>query len=87
MFRTPGISFHMSVPSVEEPAVVFDSMMATAVEVTTALGGKLLDQDHRPLTDKGIVAIRAQIQGIGAKMRAFGIAAGSDAARRLFTAA
>jgi cell division protein ZipA len=84
MFRTPGLAVYMGVPSVEEPAVVFDSMMATAVEMTTLLGGKLLDQDHRPLTDRGIVAIRAQIQGIDAKMRAFGIAPGSEAARRLF---
>lgn len=84
MFRTPGLSFAMSVPGVEEPAVAFDRMMAAAVEVTTSLGGKLLDQDQRPLTDRGIVAIRAQIQGIEAKMRAFGIPPGSEAAQRLF---
>ncbi len=84
IFRTTGLAFYMSVPGVEDPAVVFDRMMAHAVEVTTFLGGKLLDQDQRPLTDKGIVAIRAQIQGIDAKMRAFGIAPGSEAAQRLF---
>lgn len=86
MYRTPGLAFHMSVPAVDDPAVVFDRMMAAAVETTTVLGGKLLDQDQRPLTDKGIVAIRAQIQGIDTKMRAFGIAPGSDAAQRLFAA-
>lgn len=84
MFRTTGLAFYMSVPGVEEPAVVFDRMMANAVEVTSFLGGKLLDQDQRPLTDKGIVAIRGQIQSIEAKMCAFGIAPGSEAARRLF---
>ncbi|MFL6652902.1 MAG: cell division protein ZipA C-terminal FtsZ-binding domain-containing protein [Sulfurifustaceae bacterium] len=87
MFRTTGLSFQMSVPMVEEPAVMFDRMMATAVEVTACLGGKLVDQDQRPLTDKGIVAIRAQIQGIESRMRAFGIAPGSGVARRLFTVA
>jgi cell division protein ZipA len=84
MFRTTGLAFFMSVPGVEEPAVVFDRMIANAVEATSFLGAKLLDQDQRPLTDKGIVAIRGQIQGIEAKMRAFGIAPGSEAARRLF---
>lgn len=86
MFRTSGLAFYMSVPGVDDPAVVFDRMIAAAVEITTVLGGKLLDQDHRPLTDKGIVAIRAQIQGIDAKMRAFGIAPGGEAAQRLFAA-
>lgn len=85
-FRTAGLAFSMSVPGVEDPAVVFDRMMAAAVEVTTFLGGKLMDQDRRPLTDKGIVAIRAQIQGIAGKMRAFGIPPGSEAAQRLFAA-
>lgn len=87
MFRTTGLSFQMSVPMIEEPAMMFDRMMAAAVEVTASLGGKLVDQDQRPLTDKGIVAIRGQIQGIESRMRAFGIAPGSGVARRLFTVA
>jgi cell division protein ZipA len=85
-FRTPGVTLFMSVPCVSEPAVVFGRMMETAKNLSKFLGGQLLDQDRKPFTDKGIAAIRAQIHGIDAKMRAFGIAPGSDAAMRLFGA-
>jgi cell division protein ZipA len=83
-FRTPGLTLFMSVPSVSDPVNVFDRMIATARAVTSRLGGRLLDQDRRPLTDKGVAAIRAQIHGIEVKMRQFGIAPGSEAAKRLF---
>ncbi|MBI3896836.1 MAG: cell division protein ZipA C-terminal FtsZ-binding domain-containing protein [Gammaproteobacteria bacterium] len=83
-FRTPGLTLFMSVPSVAEPTEAFDHMVDTARSVARFLDGQLLDQDRRPLTDKGITAIRAQIHGIDVKMRAFGIAPGSEAALRLF---
>ena len=82
--RTTGLSLYMSVPGARNPLEAFDGMIRTAQEITAALGAKLLDQDQRPLTDKGIAAIRLQIQAIDARMRAFGIAPGSDAAQRLF---
>lgn len=84
--RTPGVTLYMSVPGAPDPGAVFDRMIETAKELTSFLGARLLDQDQRPLTDKGIAAIRGQIQGIEARMRAFGIPPGSDAARRLFAA-
>ena len=83
-FRTTGLTLYMSVPVARDPAAVFDDMIATAKELTTFLGVQLLDQDQRPLTENGIDAIRAQIKSIDVKMRAFGIAPGSEAARRLF---
>lgn len=85
-FRTEGLALYMSVPGVRDPAAVFDRMIATAKELSTFLGARLVDQDRRPLTEKGIAAIRVQIQGIEGRMRAFGIPAGSEAARRLFAA-
>jgi len=85
-FRTTGLAVYMSVPGAKDPAAVFDRMIETAKELTRLLGARLADQDQRPLTDKGIAAIRGQIQAIDAKMRAFGIPAGSDTARRLFAA-
>lgn len=85
-FRTPGLTLFMAVPVVTDPAAVFARMMETAKALSKFLGGQLLDQDRKPLSDKGAAAIRAQIQGIDAKMRAFGIAPGSEAAARLFGA-
>ncbi|MFP5349272.1 MAG: cell division protein ZipA C-terminal FtsZ-binding domain-containing protein [Gammaproteobacteria bacterium] len=83
-FRTAGLAVFMSVPVVREPAQAFERMMQTAAGLTAFLGGRLLDQEHRPLTEAGINAIRTQIEGIEARMRAFGIPAGSDTALRLF---
>ena len=85
-FRTAGLAIFMSVPVVREPAAVFERMMQTAAGLTSFLGGRLLDQEHRPLTEQGIGAIRTQIEGLQARMRAFGIPAGSDTALRLFGA-
>lgn len=85
-FRTTGLALYMSVPTVPEPTEAFDRMMATAKATAAFLGASLVDQEQRPLTDKGIAAIRAQIRDIDAKMRAFGIAPGSEAAFRLFAA-
>lgn len=86
-FRTSGLTLFMSVPCLEDPAVVFAKMVETADGIAGFLGGELRDQDNRPLTDKGVAAIRAQVQGIESRMRAFGIPPGSEAARRLFGAA
>lgn len=84
--RTAGLALFMSVPTVHEPGDVFEQMMQTATMLSTFLAGRLLDQDLRPLTDKGIAAIRAQIGSLDAKMRDYGIVPGSDSARRLFGA-
>jgi cell division protein ZipA len=83
-FRTAGLALSMYVPVAPDPAAAFDRMIEAATQLTNFLGARLLDQDQRPLSDKGIAAIRAQIKGIDAKMRAFGIAPGSEAAQRLF---
>jgi cell division protein ZipA len=74
----------MNVPCVSQPASMFDRMIETAKRLCRVLDGQLLDQDRKPLTDKGIGIIRAQIDDIGDSMRAFGIVAGSPTALRLF---
>lgn len=82
--RIEGLTLQMSVPRASNPASAFDAMIAAARELATFLGAALVDQERRPLSEKGIGAIRAQIQGIETRMRAFGVPPGSEAARRLF---
>lgn len=86
-FETSGLTLFMSVPCAFQPGVVFDRMVATAREMADALGGKLQDQNCRPLSDKGIAVIHHQIEEIEEKMRAFGIPAGSETALKLFNEA
>jgi hypothetical protein len=83
-FMTPGVTLFMSVPCVAHPADVFERMADAARNLATALGGRLLDQDHHPLTGEGLAIIHGQIGEIEQKMRQFGIAPGSPAALRLF---
>ncbi len=86
-FETTGLTLFMSVPCAFQPGVVFDRMVATAREIAEALGGKLQDQNRRPLSDKGIAVIHHQVEEIEEKMRAFGIPAGSETALKLFNEA
>ncbi|MDH3311038.1 MAG: cell division protein ZipA C-terminal FtsZ-binding domain-containing protein [Gammaproteobacteria bacterium] len=83
-FQTGGLTLFMSVPCAFQPAVVFKRMVTTAKEMAETLGGKLQDQNRRPLTDKGITVIHQQIEEIEEKMRVFGIPAGSETALKLF---
>jgi FtsZ-interacting cell division protein ZipA len=77
----------MSVPCAYHPGALFDKMAATAREIADTLGGKLQDQNRRPLTDKGIAVIHHQIEDIEEKMRTFGIPPGSETALKLFSEA
>jgi len=86
-FETLGLTLFMSVPCAYHPGALFDKMVATAREIADTLGGKLQDQNRRPLTDKGIAVIHHQIEDIEEKMRAFGIPPGSETALKLFNEA
>lgn len=83
-FKTPGLTLFMNVPCVHRPGEVYTQMIEAAVGLCEALAGRLLDQNRRPLTGKGIETIRVQIEGIERAMNVFGIPPGSEAALRLF---
>jgi cell division protein ZipA len=83
-FETSGLTFFMSVPCTYHPGEVFNKMVAAAREIADTLGGRLQDQNRRPLADKGIAVIQHQIEEIEEKMRAFGIPPGCETALKLF---
>ncbi len=85
-FKTGGLTLFMTVPSVQEPARVFEKMARTAKGLAQALGGRLSDQERRPLTDEGITAIERQIRRIAGEVSAYGITPGSETALRFFNA-
>jgi cell division protein ZipA len=86
-FQTAGLTLFMSVPRAYLPGTVLEKMVAAAKGIADILGGELQDQNRRPLTDKGIAVIHHQIDAIEEKMRAFGIAPGSETALKLFNEA
>jgi hypothetical protein len=80
-----GITFALDVPHVADgPGVVAD-MVRVAQEFATALGGQLVDDNRRPLTEHGIASIRRSLERVFHDMEAHGIPAGSPLARRLFS--
>lgn len=62
---TRGLSLFMSVPDVEDPADVFEIMLAAATQLAKRLGGKVCDRYRRPLSDEMLAACRqrARING------------------------
>ncbi|MDA8361508.1 MAG: cell division protein ZipA C-terminal FtsZ-binding domain-containing protein [Gammaproteobacteria bacterium] len=82
--QTQGLTLFMSVPGVPDPEATFADMARVARLLARRLGGKLLDQDRRPLSEAGITAISQQIATIAARMREHGIAPGGPQATRLF---
>jgi cell division protein ZipA len=83
-FSTAGLTLFMTVPCVSEPVRVFEQMMQTAKGLCESLGGKLTDQERRPLSDEGVSAIHRQIKHIAGSISALGISPGSETALRFF---
>ncbi|OQK18310.1 hypothetical protein AU255_10955 [Methyloprofundus sedimenti] len=57
----PGITFFMQPRELDDAAQVFDEMIATMGQLSTALNGDVLDQDQQRLTEKGIQQIKASL--------------------------
>jgi cell division protein ZipA len=83
-FTTDGLTLFMSVPRAANPPQVFEKMVDAAKALCRMLGGELRDQQQRPLSEPGLLTIRAQIAHLADEMRVQGIGPGSPAALRLF---
>jgi ZipA, C-terminal FtsZ-binding domain len=81
---THGVTLLFDVPRVGDGLTVFDRMAALGRKLASELGGLLVDDNSRPLTDAGIAKIREQLGQIYAAMDARGVPAGGTRARRLF---
>lgn len=82
---THGVTLLLDVPKVANGAKVFDQMLVLARQMTGSLGGTLVDDNRRPLSDSGIAKIKSQLATIYAKMEAANLPAGGDRALRLFS--
>lgn len=80
-----GVTLLLDVPRVAQGLKVFDQLVETSKQLSTALGGSLVDDNRAPVTEAGLDQIRDQLRRIYAAMDARGIPAGSSAALRLFS--
>jgi hypothetical protein len=80
-----GITFALDVPHVAEGPTVLADMVALAEAFAATLGGQLVDDNRRPLTEHGLASIRRSLERVFNDMEAHGIPAGSAVAHRLFS--
>ncbi|MFP5409393.1 MAG: cell division protein ZipA C-terminal FtsZ-binding domain-containing protein [Gammaproteobacteria bacterium] len=80
-----GVTLQFDVPRVPDGLKVFDSMVAFGRKLANDVGGLLVDDNLRPLTDSGIEKIRSQLVQIYERMEARGVPSGSRRALRLFS--
>lgn len=82
---THGVTLLFDVPRVPDGVQVFDQMTALGRKLANSLGGMLVDDNIRPLSDAGLDKIRQQLASIYKKMEAKQISAGSPRALKLFS--
>lgn len=83
-FKTRGLTLFMTIPCVQDPARVFRKMVETAQGLSQMLGGRMIDQDQRSLSEENLAAIQRQIGQITSDISAHGIVPGSETALRFF---
>ncbi|HAN56050.1 MAG TPA: hypothetical protein DCQ77_07640 [Betaproteobacteria bacterium] len=81
---THGVTLLFDLPRVANGLAAFDQMTALAHEFTEKLGGQLVDDNIRPLSQAGIDKIRTQLAHIYQRMQEYGIPGGGERALRLF---
>jgi FtsZ-interacting cell division protein ZipA len=82
---TQGVTLQFDVPRVPDGVKVFDDMVAFGRKLANEVGGVLVDDNLRPLTEAGIEKIRNQLIQIFERMDARGVPSGSRRSLRLFS--
>jgi FtsZ-interacting cell division protein ZipA len=59
--------------------------VSVARSMAEKLGGELVDDNRRPLTDAGVASLARTVEKVVQDMEAHGVPAGSALARRLFS--
>jgi hypothetical protein len=80
-----GLTFALDVPHVADAPAKLAEMFELAGRFAVTLGGQVVDDNRRPLTEAGLASIRRSLEAVVGEMQAQGIPAGSALARRLFS--
>lgn len=84
-YHHTGLTFALDLPHVADPAVALADMVSIAASMAEKLGGELVDDNRRPLTEAGLASIRRTLEKVVQDMESHGVPAGGALARRLFS--
>ncbi|PTB19929.1 cell division protein FtsZ [Trinickia symbiotica] len=79
------ITLILDVPVADEDILPFRLMCDYAKSLAERIGGRVVDDQRRPLPEAALLAIEKQLMTLYAKLEEAGIPAGSAATRRLFS--
>lgn len=79
------IALILDVPVAEEDILPFRLMCDYAKSLAERIGGRVVDDQRRPLPEQALLAIEKQLMTLYARLEEAGIPAGSPATRRLFS--
>jgi FtsZ-interacting cell division protein ZipA len=79
------ITLILDVPVADEDILPFRLMCDYANSLAERIGGRVVDDQRRPLPEEALLAIEKQLMTLYAKLEEAGIPAGSPATRRLFS--
>jgi hypothetical protein len=79
------ITLILDVPVADEDIIPFRLMCDYAKSLAERIGGRVVDDQRRPLPEPALLAIEKQLMTLYVKLEAAGIPAGSAATRRLFS--
>ncbi|HEY3539913.1 MAG TPA: cell division protein ZipA C-terminal FtsZ-binding domain-containing protein [Trinickia sp.] len=79
------ITLILDVPVADEDILPFRLMCDYAKSLAERIGGRVVDDQRRPLPESALLAIEKQLMTLYAKLEEAGIPAGSAATRRLFS--
>jgi hypothetical protein len=80
-----GLTFALDLPHATDAAASLAEMVALAKIFAAELGGELVDDNRKPLSDAGVASIRRSLDKIVHDMQSHGIPAGGTLAKRLFS--
>ncbi len=80
-----GLTLALDLPQVADAPMAFANMVQLAQSIAATLGGQLVDDNRRPLTDAGLASIARTVEKVCGQMQAHGTSAGGALARRLFS--
>lgn len=81
---THGVTLLFDIPTVADGSRVFDQMAGLGNRMASTLGGHLVDDNGKHVSQDSLQKIRERLAEAYASMAARGIPAGGDRARRLF---